>query len=99
GVVTNIATVSAFELDLNPNNNSGRAITTVNALTDLSIAFQNPPGSGLAGSNVTYTLRVTNYGPSAASSAVVTEPLPVGASFVSATTTQGKIGRASCRES
>src|SRR5260370_1043959 len=43
------------------------------------------PMTGLAGSNVTYTLQVTNNGPSAAASTAVTDPLPAGASFVSAT--------------
>ncbi len=64
-------------------------VTTVNGLTDLSIIFQNPPGTGLAGSNLTYTLRVANNGPYDASSTVVTDPLLAGASFVSATSTQG----------
>src|SRR5439155_15837880 len=53
GVVTNIATVSAFELDLNPSNNSFPVPTTINLVADLSLAFQNPPAMGLAGSNLT----------------------------------------------
>ncbi len=89
GAVTSVATVSAYELDLNPNNNSATVMTTVNGLTDLSIAFQNPPRTGFAGNNVTYTLRVTNHGPYAASSPVVSDAVPSGASFVFATTSQG----------
>src|SRR5713101_7629963 len=88
GVVTNIATVSAFELDLSTNNNTGTVVTTINALTDVAIG-QTGPATGLAGSNVIYTLRVTNNGPSAASSTIVTDPVPAGASFVSATTSRG----------
>src|SRR6266404_789984 len=48
GMVTNIATVSAFELDMNANNNTGTVITTVSPLTDLSI-LQTGPATGLAG--------------------------------------------------
>src|SRR5439155_10930918 len=65
-------------------------ITTVNPLADLGIG-QTGPGTGLAGSNITYTLRVTNYGPSAASGTVVSEAVPPGASYVTATTSQGTV--------
>lgn len=38
---------------------------------------------------ITYIIVVTNNGPSAAHSAVLTDPLPSGTTFVSATATQG----------
>ena len=39
----------------------------------------------LAASNLIYTISVTNFGPSSASGVVVTDSLPVGVTFVSAT--------------
>jgi uncharacterized repeat protein (TIGR01451 family) len=41
------------------------------------------------GTNITYTLQVTNEGPSIITSAVVTDTLPLGFSFVSATPSAG----------
>jgi uncharacterized repeat protein (TIGR01451 family) len=41
------------------------------------------------GTNITYTLLVTNQGPSTISSTVVTDTLPAGFSFVSATASAG----------
>jgi len=38
-----------------------------------------------AGSNLVYTISVTNFGPSSAGSVVVTDTLPAGVTFVSAT--------------
>ena len=40
--------------------------------------------SVLASSNLIYTISVTNFGPSSASGVVVTDALPVGVTFVSA---------------
>jgi len=37
-----------------------------------------------AGSNLVYTISVTNFGPSSASGVVVTDTLPAGVTFVSA---------------
>ena len=42
-----------------------------------------------AGDNLTYTLEATNHGPSVASSVTVSDPLPAGTTFVSATTSAG----------
>jgi uncharacterized repeat protein (TIGR01451 family) len=47
------------------------------------------------GSNITYTLLVTNEGPSIITSAVVTDSLPVGFSLVSATASAGRWTNAS----
>jgi uncharacterized repeat protein (TIGR01451 family)/CSLREA domain-containing protein len=41
-------------------------------------------------SNLTYTVTVTNGGPNAASAVVMTDPLPPGAGFFSATPSQGR---------
>ena len=89
GLATNVANVTAFELDSNLGNNSDTTITTNLALADLALgqtASANPISSG---SNLTYTIAITNQGPTMAASVVLTDTLPAGAAFVSATTTQG----------
>jgi uncharacterized repeat protein (TIGR01451 family) len=43
------------------------------------------PASVFASSNLVYTISVTNFGPSSASSVVVTDTLPLGVTFVSVT--------------
>ena len=90
GVIQNNASISAFELDQNPANNSSSVSTTVNALADVGVGLTGPT-TGMASSNLTYTLRVTNYGPYAASSTIATETIPAGASYVTATTSQGSV--------
>ena len=45
----------------------------------------------VAGQQLTYTLLVTNHGPSNASGVTVADTLPAGVTYVSATTTQGTV--------
>ena len=47
------------------------------------------PSSVTAGTNATYTVRVTNNGPNPATGVVLTDTLPAGATFVSMTQTGG----------
>ncbi len=55
--------------------------------SDLAIA-KTAPGTPIdAGDNITYTLTVTNNGPAAATNASVSDTLPAGTSFVSASGT------------
>lgn len=51
---------------------------------DLAVTMTQDPAAPVAGSNLTYTATVTNYGPSAATGLVLTDPLPAGVTFVSA---------------
>ncbi len=88
GVVTNVLNVAAFEADFNMANNSASVTTTVSPLANLAVGL-NGPATGYAGSNITYSLTVTNLGPSSANTVVLTDTLPAGASFVTATTSQG----------
>ena len=84
GSLTNIATAGSPTGDPNPTNNTSiPVITTVNPLADVGIGKAGPV-SVLATSNLVYTISVTNFGPSSASGVVVTDALPAGVSFVSA---------------
>jgi uncharacterized repeat protein (TIGR01451 family) len=63
-------------------------ITVLAASADLSITKTGPATAG-PNTNITYTITVSNAGPSFASSVVVTDVLPAGLTFVSATPSQG----------
>lgn len=73
--------------------NDGQATGTINnddaPVADLSISMSSSPSNPEPGDNVTYTIVVTNNGPQPATGVVVTDDLPAGMTFVSATTTQG----------
>jgi uncharacterized repeat protein (TIGR01451 family) len=88
GTLTNIASGTSDTADPNPGNNDGSStnsfvVTPVTSLADLAIG-KSAAASVLAASNLIYTISVTNFGPSTASSVTVTDALPAGASFVSA---------------
>ena len=85
GSLSNTATVSSATSDPAPANNSSTQGTTVNYSADLAITKTDSPDPVTAGSNVTYTLSVTNLGPNGASGVVISDPIPAGTSFVSAT--------------
>jgi uncharacterized repeat protein (TIGR01451 family) len=84
GTLTNVATVSSPTGDPNSTNNmTAPVITTVTGVADVGIG-KTGAASVLATSNLVYTISVTNYGPSSANFVVVTDSLPLGVSFVSA---------------
>jgi len=56
---------------------------------DLSLGKTASPNPGQAGLNLSYRLTVTNHGPGAATSVGLTDPLPMGVVFVSASASQG----------
>jgi uncharacterized repeat protein (TIGR01451 family) len=86
---TNTASVArADQFDPNPANNSGTITTTV-AQADLRIAKAVTPQRVVVGQLVTYTIRVRNLGPDDAVNTVVTDNLPAGLTFISASASQG----------
>ena len=56
---------------------------------DLSLAKTDNPDPVRTGNNLTYTLAITNHGPSLATGVVLTDNLPAEVSFISATSSQG----------
>ena len=84
GSLTNTASVSSPTGDPNSTNNvTVPVVTTVTPVADVGLARAGP-ASVLAASNLVYTISVTNFGPSSASSVTVTDTLPLGVTFVSA---------------
>src|SRR5439155_7694393 len=78
GTITNTATVSAATSDPNPANNTATASTTVIASADLSITKSDAPDPVIAGGTLTYTLTVSNGGPSTAASPSAANTPPAG---------------------
>ncbi len=95
GPVVNVANAQAFEMDPNTANNTATTVATINPVADLAVTQTAPTNSVYAGVNLTYTIIVTNRGPSDATGAVLTDPLPPGANFVSATVSQGTYSQTS----
>ena len=84
GAIVNTATVSASTTDPDPGSNSSTVTTPVNASADLRLT-KTGPASATAGQNVSYTLTLSNDGPSDAQGVSLDDPAPAGLTFVSAT--------------
>ena len=85
--VINRATVSNIS-DANPANNIAVDPTTLVG-ADLTVAKSVTPSSPSPGSVITYTITLSNQGPSQATSVVLTDTLPAGISYKSASSSQG----------
>ncbi|KAF8055670.1 hypothetical protein HT031_006692 [Scenedesmus sp. PABB004] len=84
GSFTNSAEVSAF-LDVDPTNNKASATAVVKGSADMAITKTASASSVLIGNQLNYTLTATNAGSGPATGVVVTDTLPAGLLFVSAT--------------
>jgi uncharacterized repeat protein (TIGR01451 family) len=82
--ITNMAEVRANEPDPDLADNTATATTQVNPAADLEVSKGDDPDPVIAGENLTYTLTVTNNGPSKATNIVLTDTLPGGVTLVSA---------------
>ncbi len=85
GSLSNVATVSTTSNDTVTGNNSATAATTVNATTGLTITKSDSPDAVIAGQTLTYTIDVTNSGPSGATLVNLTDDLPDGLRITSVT--------------
>jgi uncharacterized repeat protein (TIGR01451 family) len=89
GPLTNVVTIShSDQFDPDPNNNRAEATESASE-SDLSIAKTASVRQATVGNLVTFTVAVHNLGPSVAIGAFVTDKLPAGLAFVSATPSQG----------
>jgi uncharacterized repeat protein (TIGR01451 family) len=91
GLITATVTASAAEFDPVTANNTATITTTVGPACDLALSLTGFPDAVVAGSNVTYTITVTNQGPSDATGVIVNDTLPALVTVLSTNTTQGTI--------
>jgi uncharacterized repeat protein (TIGR01451 family) len=97
GMLTNVATVTSQTPDVNPSgtNHSTTIINTAVApiapplFADLGVTMTGVPNPVLVSNQLTYTLTVTNSGPTNAPAVVLTDSLPASVTFGSATVSQG----------
>src|SRR5262249_57860715 len=63
----------------------------INQIADLSITKTVTPNQVVTGSNLTYTIRVTNNGPDTATNVKVSDNLPASTTFVSCVATNSGV--------
>ena len=86
------ASVSSEQPDFNPDNNTAIVPTKVTPATaDIAVAIAAVPNPVLIGGTLTYTVALTNNGPSRATSIAVTNALPVSVQIQSTTVTRGTV--------
>jgi len=89
-VLSNTATITSDTDDVNSGNNSATAETTVVASSaNLSITKEANVTEASLAEPVTFTVTVTNNGPSVAHNVIVNDTLTGGLNYVSATPSQG----------
>jgi uncharacterized repeat protein (TIGR01451 family) len=88
-MMTNTASVSANETELNPLDNTNTATIAVQVRADLLVRSAIS-GPAFAGQTLNYTLTVANAGPSDSTDVVLVDTLSMGARLISAIPSQGE---------
>jgi uncharacterized repeat protein (TIGR01451 family) len=89
GDINDRATVSSATPDPDTGNNADTDSVTVTPSSDVALTKSDSPDPVRAGTGLTYTLDVTNNGPSTAPNVVVEDALPAGITVDSVTGTGG----------
>lgn len=89
GLVTNAATVEAFETDLFPTNNQVATIEQVINHAELALNLIAAPSTLLLGGAGRFEFSVTNQGPHPASAVVFTNELPAGLALLTVEASRG----------
>jgi uncharacterized repeat protein (TIGR01451 family) len=89
GPITNVAFVTADQLDTDPANNSAQNTNVVDPAADLQLTMTDAPDPVLLTQTLTYSLFLTNRGPNVASNIVISDVLTASLTFISAQTTHG----------
>jgi uncharacterized repeat protein (TIGR01451 family) len=95
GTITNQANVAGNEVDTVSANDDASVSTTVQPEIDLVVTKADSVDPVVAGQTLTYTLDVTNNGPSDATSVVMTDVLPAGVTYQTSSATQGTTAESS----
>src|SRR5205823_4697500 len=77
------ATVPAGQVDSNPANNSDTDTDSIVSQADLAVTKGDNPDPVRAGMNLTYTITVSNTGPSDANAVQLSDMVPTNTTFVS----------------
>ncbi len=86
--INNLATVRSDTPDPDSSNNSATLSLTVHSVADLGLT-KSGPASVVAGTPISWTLDVTNAGPSSAQNVIVTDNVPAGVTITSVTAPGG----------
>jgi uncharacterized repeat protein (TIGR01451 family) len=89
GYITNIAVAIANEPNPNSNNAQTNILLVSPPSADMAVTLGGSPNPVLDGANVTYTIVVTNNGPSTATGVTAINVLPAGFMPMTITPTQG----------
>jgi uncharacterized repeat protein (TIGR01451 family)/fimbrial isopeptide formation D2 family protein/LPXTG-motif cell wall-anchored protein len=81
--VTNVATVAGTNFDPDTSNNRSSDEVRITDLADIVVTKAADPSTVTAGTNVTFTIAVSNDGPSDADAVAIVDPMPTGLSLVS----------------
>jgi uncharacterized repeat protein (TIGR01451 family) len=86
--VTNTATVAGGN-EVNTANDTASDPTNIASLADVGVTKAANGGSFVVGTNVTFTITATNFGPSNATGVHISDPLPASLTYVSSVASQG----------
>jgi len=89
GDINDTATVTSTTPDPNSANNQATGRITYGGMADLGVTKTAAPDPVVAGTNLTYTIGVTNAGPSAAANVVVKDTIPAEVSVLTVTPSVG----------
>ncbi|MBK7601252.1 MAG: DUF11 domain-containing protein [Acidobacteria bacterium] len=91
GAYTNVATATSMSNLPAAPRNVGTDTVNVIARPDLAITKVDDPDPVIAGNTLTYTIEAVNNGPSCAQDVMITDPLPPGTVFLTATPSTGGV--------
>src|SRR6185369_4745193 len=94
GSYTNTATVASDMFDLFLANNTASLAITVLGVADISVSQSAVPSTVFVSSNLTFVVTVTNRGPFGSTGVILSNTLPSGVVFLSATSSLGTCSQA-----